>query len=205
MPAIGRSKSRWFQGSPVRLPDAIAADAGDDLLLLRPADRVVVVPDHLDDGVVRLRSGIGEEHAREPLRRHLDELLGEVDRRLVRLARERVVVGKLPHLLGGRLDEALLAIADGDAPQAGERLYVFLALAVEDADALAAVDDHRPALLVEPRIGIGVEGIGEVARLRRVDLELRLHSRTPCRPPPGRGSVVSRFMGLDMPVMAPAP
>ncbi len=36
----------------------------NDLLLLRPAERVVVVPDQLHRRVVRLRAGVGEEHLR---------------------------------------------------------------------------------------------------------------------------------------------
>src|SRR3546814_10783932 len=48
----------------------IALGPRDDLLLLRPPERVVVVPDQLQDRVVRLRPRIGEERSEE----HTSEL-----------------------------------------------------------------------------------------------------------------------------------
>ena len=77
---------------------------------------------------------------------------------------ERVVVGQLAHLLVGGAREALLAEADGDAPEAGEPLDIFLPLVVVDVDALAALDDHRADLLVADGIGDGVEVIGDIPR-----------------------------------------
>ena len=79
-----------------------------------------------------------------------------------------MVVGQLGHLLRGRLDEPRLAEADRDAPEAGEALDVWLALIVEDIDALAALDHHRPDLLVPAGVGGGVEIIGDVAGGERI-------------------------------------
>src|SRR3546814_3962532 len=53
----------------------IALDAADDLLLLRPAQRVVVVPHHLDRGVVGLGAGVGEEHRSEEHTSELQSLM----------------------------------------------------------------------------------------------------------------------------------
>ena len=54
---------------------------------------------------------------------------------------EAVVIGQLPHLLVGRVGEALLAEAEGRAPQAGEPFDIALAVVVDDIDAVPAGDD----------------------------------------------------------------
>ncbi len=55
----------------------IAAAARDDLLLLRHAPGVVVVPDQLDLRVVRIRAGVAEEDLRHRNRRAGNEAFGE--------------------------------------------------------------------------------------------------------------------------------
>ena len=132
-----------------------------------PLQRVVVVPDHLDDEVVGLRARRGEMRLRHA-RRERDQPLGELRRRRVRFVAERMVVGQLRHLLGGGLHEPLLAEADRDAPQARETFDIFLALIVVDAHAFAALDHHRPDLLMAARVGGGVEIIGDVAGGERI-------------------------------------
>ena len=69
MLAIGRSKSVWLFGRPVSEADGnrdavIALQPRDDLLLLRPAERIVIVPDELDLRVVGVRARGAEEHLR---------------------------------------------------------------------------------------------------------------------------------------------
>ncbi len=149
----------------------ISALAGDDLLLLRTAENVVVIPDQLDLGVVRLRPGIGEEHLRHRNRGAADQVVGKLDRRLDRLVREAMIEGKRIELPGRRLDEALFAEAERRAPQAGEALDIALAGNVVDIDAFAAGDDMRADLFMQRRVGIGVKVTANIARMRRIDVE----------------------------------
>ena len=127
----------------------------DELLLLGPADRVVVEPHELDDCVVGFRARIGEEHAVEPRRRHLHQPLGEVDGGLGGLAREGVVIGQAAHLPGGRSDEARLAEPDRDAPQPRHGLDIFLAGVVVDVDPAAPRHHDGPGPLVLAGVGGG--------------------------------------------------
>ena len=155
----------------------IGALAGDDLLLLRPAERVVEVPDQLDRQVVGLRARRGEMRLGHLARRHSHQPLGERRRRRMRLVGERMIERQLLHLRRRRRDEPRLAEADRDAPQAREPLDVLLALVVEDVDALPPLDHHRPDLLVPARVGGGMEVIGDVARGERIGQ--RGHRRAP--------------------------
>jgi hypothetical protein len=177
----------------------VAAQAADDLLLLWLADGVVHVPEDLDDAVVRLRAGVGEEHLAHRHRRALDQHLGEIDQRLVRLGGEGVVEGQLPHLVGRRLHQPLVAEAERRAPQPGHALDVFLALVVPDPHALAAADDHGALLQVRLVVGVGVQGVGDVAggggvagRGHRSLLAVGVKSR-----PGGRGTQARRAPVLD--------
>ena len=177
-PGSGTSKLRWLAGSPVSDADAdgdavIALQPADDLLLLRPAERVVEVPDHLDGGVVRLGAGVGEEHLAHRHRRALDQHLREVDHRLVRFGGERVVERQLAHLVGGGLHQAFVVEAERGAPQAGDAFDVFLAGVVPHAHALAARDHHRADLLVRLQVGVGMQHVGDVARGGGIGAERR--------------------------------
>ncbi len=132
MPAIGRSKSMCMNGSPARLADAdgravIALHPRNDLLLARPADGVVVVPDQLDRGVVRLGTGVVEEHLRHRHRHQPDQLLCQHDRGGMRALPERGSIGQLQHLPIRCLCQALFAEAQADAPQAAHGVDVFAA------------------------------------------------------------------------------
>ena len=93
----------------------------------------------------------------------LDQHLGQIDHRLVRLAGEGVVEGELPHLRGRRLHQPLILEAEAGAPEAGHRLDIFLALVVIDADALAAVDHQRSVDQMRLVIGVGMQRVGDVA------------------------------------------
>ena len=166
--AIGRSKSLWFSGRPGQRGrghgDAvIAAVAGDDLLLLRPAERVVVEPDHLDDGIVGLRAGVAEEDLGHRHRRDGDQLLRQLDGHVGDLLGEGVVVGQLAHLAVRRLDQPLLAVAQRQAPEPRQALQIGLAVLVIDIDALAAGQHQRAFGLVLLGIGVGMQVKGDVA------------------------------------------
>ena len=96
-----------------------------------PAERVVHVPDELDLGVVRFRSGRAEEHLRDRHRRDLLELLGELDRRIVAAPAEQVRVGQLAHLRGRGLHQLLVAVAERRAPQPRHAFEIGLAVGVD--------------------------------------------------------------------------
>ena len=92
----------------------IASQARDDLLLLRPPERVVHVPDELDLGVVRLRARRSRRRPWRSAPARSPSALGELDRRVVAAAGEEVREGQLRHLLAGGLDE--LARSSSRAP-----------------------------------------------------------------------------------------
>ena len=116
----------------------IAAPARDDLLLLGPAEDVVVVPDQLDVGLVRVRAREAEIDLGHVLGRAVEDHLGQRDRRLGAVADIGVVIGQLVRLLGDRLGDLLTAVADIHAVEAGEGVEQPVAVAVLD---MAAV--HR--------------------------------------------------------------
>ena len=133
--ARGRSKALWKRSRPVSEPviDAgavIAAPARDDLLLLRPAEDVVVVPDQLDVGLVGVRAGEAEIDPGHALRRAVDDHLGQRDRGLGAVPDIGVVVGEVLRLGGDRIGDLLAAVADIDAIEAGEGVELAVAVAV---------------------------------------------------------------------------
>ena len=141
----------------------IGLHTADDLFLLRFAARVVEIPDKLDLGVVRLRSGIAEEHLRDRHRRDLLELLGKLDRRIVALAGEEMRERKLAHLRGGGLDQFFVAVAERRAPKPGHAFDIGLAVGIVDIDALAALDDERAGVAEAREIGVGMHQRLDVA------------------------------------------
>src|SRR5216684_1264195 len=146
----------------------IALHARDDLLLAVPPARVVVVPRHLDGGVVRLGPGVAEEHLRHLHRHQGDQALGQLRGGIVRFVIEDVVVGQAPQLPSRRVDQPLLAEAQRGAPQAREALDIFLAVLVIDVDALALGDDERPLALVPLEMRVRVKIVGDVAAGGRI-------------------------------------
>ena len=145
-----------------------AHEAGDDLLLLRLADGVVVVPGELDQRVVRLGARVGEEDPRHRHMRGRLEPLGEPAHRLGRLVDQRVVVGQHPELLDRRIDQRALAEAEVGAPHAGDAFDVVAALLVDDGDTLAAGDDERRRPLQCVEIAVAVGDVGHIARAEGV-------------------------------------
>ena len=126
----------------------IRALAGDDLLLFRPAERVIVVPDQLDRRVVRFRSGVGEQHLRHRRRSEADQPLGELDRRRRRLAAEGMIEGQFRHGAPARLRQSRFAEAESRAPQSSEPFDVLFAVLIVDVDALSPGDHQRSGFLV---------------------------------------------------------
>ena len=132
----------------------------------------------LDRGLDRLRAGVAEEHAVEA--RVLDEQLGELDHRL-RVVEVRGVDQRL-RLLGERLRDHGVRVAEDVHGEAADEVEVLVALRVPDARAFATFeDDGLPAVVLEdvlPFLGdpVGHRSIPSVA----------------VRPPAGNGT---RAMG----------
>ena len=91
----------------------IAAPARDDLLFLRPAQHVVVVPDQLDVGLVGVRAREAEIDPAHARGRALDDHLRQFDGRLAAVADIGVIVGELMGLLGDGLGD----LACGHSPR----------------------------------------------------------------------------------------
>ena len=143
----------------------VAAVARDDLLLLGAAEDVVVVPDDLDLGVVRVGARAAEEDLRHPGRCERDQPLGEERRRFRAHRRERVVVAEPVGVLLQRVADLGPAIPDVDAPEPRHSVDVALAVEVAQPRPVSLDDDaRRPCLLVlvelrervedEPAIGV---------------------------------------------------
>ena len=144
----------------------VAADAGDDLLLFRLADGVVVVPHQLDLGVVGVAAGQAVEHAARVEGHHAFELLGEFNARLMGLAAEELRVAERSQLGLGDLGQFLLTVAEGGAPQPGEAFEVLIALVVPEVNTLRASMDLRPLFVQQLQVGGGVQQVLKIARLQ---------------------------------------
>jgi hypothetical protein len=119
----------------------IAAPARDDLLLLGPAEDVVVIPDELDVGLVGVRPAKAEIDPAHVIGRAVHDHLGQRDRGLGAVADIGVVIGQFARLRGDGLGHLLAAIADVHAVEPGEGIEQAVAVAVGDEDAFAAGDD----------------------------------------------------------------
>ncbi len=87
-----------------------------DLFLLRAADRIVVIPDQLDHGIVGLRARVHEEHFRHRHRRDAEKFLCELDPDVVRFGSEGVIVRQLEHLAVGGLRQPALGESKTPSP-----------------------------------------------------------------------------------------
>ena len=144
----------------------IAVHPADDLLLVVPAESVVVVPDDLDRGIVRFRAGIVEEHLGHRHRHLGDQLLGQIDARQMRLVREGMIVGQGVELLHGSLFQALGIEAQRCRPEAGHALDIFLSGIIVDIDAFTPVNDHRTLFFMGLEVRVGMQHICDVTRRR---------------------------------------
>ncbi len=147
------------QGAGHQAGAVVAAPAGDDLLLPRAAEDVVVIPDQFDVGLVGVGAAEAEVDLGHPRRRALEDHAGQGDRGLGAVADVGVIVGEFLGLGGDRLGDLGAAVADVDAVEAGEGVEQALAVAVLDEDAGAAGDDARRAFAagVLGEVGRGVE------------------------------------------------
>jgi translation initiation factor IF-2 len=103
----------------------VAPLAGDDLRLVRSAPHLPVVAGRLDRRIDCLGPARGEVEPIDAGVSHPGEPLAQRDRLRVRAAGVSGAVGERLHLLGGRLDQFLPPVPDGDVPQAGDQFKVF--------------------------------------------------------------------------------
>ena len=122
---------------------------------------------------IGLGPGVRKEHLAHRNRRPRDQHLGEVDHRLVRFRRERVVERQLAHLRRRRLHQTLVVEAQGRAPQPGDAFDIFLPGLIPHPHTFAAGDHDRSNLLVRLEVGVRVQHVGDVACGGRVCAEGR--------------------------------
>ena len=143
----------------------IGLHAGNDLFLLRTAQRVVEIPDHLDRGIVGFRAGIAEIGLRHRHRCQLHQLLGQFHCRGRHLLGKGVVEWQRLHLLLRCLDQARLRPkTQRAAPQAGQAVEILLAVLGIDEGAIAAHDHKAAILFILQGVGVAVEVKSAVAR-----------------------------------------
>ena len=153
----------------------VAVLAGDDLLLLRLAAGVVVVPHELAHVVVGLGARVREPHPRHRHRSGVEQPLRKVDGGQGRALEEGVVGRELAHLRDRGLDQALVAEPERRAPQPRHALDVLVALEVLDVDPVPLVEDERSVPLEADGIGHPMQERRDIAGMGRV--ENRGHGR----------------------------
>ena len=144
----------------------ITTPAGDDLLLLGPAQDVVVVPDQLDLGVVGVGTAVAEEHLRHRDRGRLDQSLGQ--RASTRRWPSKRTSGsrQAGFLRPDGVGHLEVPVADVHAPQAGHGVEVGLPLTVGQTATLAFDDDQRARRFMVANRSERVEGEPQVEVLQ---------------------------------------
>ena len=143
----------------------IPIGAPDDDAFFRLALKRPEMPHHANDGVIRLRPGIGIEHIVQPIRRQVGKLLRQRHNRLIAGLEEVVVIGKRMHLCGGGLDKFRPAIADIHTPQSRHPIKDAVAVCIEDVMAFGMGDDARALLANFTIIGKGRHMVRRIKRL----------------------------------------
>jgi len=90
------------------------------------------------------------------------------------LAGKRMCEGESAELLHCRINQLLLVVAQGGAPQPGQALNVLLARRIPDMNAFAAFHDNRTGLPKRVQIGVGVDQCLDIAHLRIREVHNRL-------------------------------
>src|SRR3954451_20692542 len=121
---------------------AVVGDlAGDDLVLVRVAPELVVLPRELERALDGLAAARGEEDAVEVAGGDRREARRELDRRRVGVGTGREEAEVLG-LVGARLADPGAAVADVHAEQRAEAVEVLVAVLVPDVAAVALDDDR---------------------------------------------------------------
>ncbi|MNC22150.1 hypothetical protein D3C75_701420 [compost metagenome] len=157
----------------------ITAIAGDDFLLLRAPEHVVVVANQFDLGFVGVGTGEAVVDLLHAFRRPVDNAARQFDDRFGRMPHVGVVIGQFLGLLVDGVGDFGATIADVHAVQAGEGVDEFAAFVVANADARCALDDAP----LECPAGV-IMGVGRrVHEMRTVLLEQGVeflaHGRSP--------------------------
>src|SRR5215469_9607637 len=164
----------------------IGFDSADDLFFVRPAERIVEVPNKLDLRVVGFRAGTAKEHLRDRDWRDLFELFSKLDCGVVTSASEQMGKRKLPHLGGSRFDKFLITVTERCTPKPGHPFDIAFALGVIDVDALRPLDNERPAFAEAGEVDVGMHqrfnvAGGQVAERRHGILVCRCVRRSRAR------------------------
>ncbi len=143
---VKQFKPRQRSGDQPRA--VIAAPARDDLLLFPPPQNVVVIPDELHIGLIRIRPAKAEIDLRHVLGRALNNHLRQRDRGFRAVAHIGMVIGKFLRLGGDGLGDFLPPITDIDAVEPGKAVEQAVAVPVLDVNAGAA--GHDPVRAFAP-------------------------------------------------------
>ncbi|MCY1421770.1 hypothetical protein D9M71_374340 [compost metagenome] len=125
----------------------VAVDAADDDLLLGLALERPVVAHQAQHGVVAFGAGTGKEHVGHAGGCDVGNHLGQLQHRRVRGHEESIVERQFFHLLAGRLDQLIAAVAHCHAPQARHTVEDLVAFTVPQVHALGLGDDPRAFFL----------------------------------------------------------
>jgi len=148
----------------------ITAPARDDLLLLRPAEDVVVVPNQLDLRLVGVRAGKPEIDVVQSFGCTLCDHVCECDGGLARMACIGVIIGELARLLGDGFGDLQPPISDIDAVKSGKSVEAAPPFTIDHIDALAASHDAVRTLAARMRThsGGGMEEMLAVPDFERI-------------------------------------
>ncbi len=151
----------------------IATPARDDLFLLGAAKDVVVVPDQLDVGLIRVRATKAEIDLAHAFGRAVEDHLAERDARLGAVADVGVVIGQFMRLLGNRLGDLGPAVAHVHAVETGKSVEHLVAVAVGDMAAFGGFDHTGRAFAarVLRQMGGGVKEIFTVPLFEHIVLQ----------------------------------
>ncbi len=156
----------------------IGVHAGDDLAALRLAIPAMQHPQHLDDGIIRLRARVGVVDLACVERRQLDQLLGQGDGGVGDATEEGVVAGELPRLGAESVDDALMVEPGHVVPEARVGIDVALAVHIEDPDAVPMRQDHRTFGIQRTQVSEAVENGLHVSLFPRI-AHIGVHSGSP--------------------------
>jgi hypothetical protein len=115
--------------------------------------------DEADRRIDRVGAAQREVHVAQRARGQLDEPRGEPDRGLGAEIEISGRVRQLRHLLGRGANDALVPVADVDAPQSGERVEQLAPVDVAQVSALARFEDGHAAALVRAQVRHGMDEV----------------------------------------------
>ena len=152
----------------------IAAPARDDLFLFRQAADVVVIPDQLDVGFVRVRPAEAEIDFGHVVGRAVEDHFGEGDRRFGAVADIGMVISQFAGLIGNGLGDFLTAIADVHAVKPGKGIEQLRAVAIFDMDTRCS-PDHPVGAFAARVLGKMSRGVEKVFSIPLIQLIVLQH------------------------------